>query len=213
MPSATPYVLVEERGGTTSTQRRIFSTVLCIVSLVLSGLLFVHGILSLIATHTSHWTAGIEYSFSRGVQFYDHTANFTIRVFSAYMMLIALLIFCIEFKSTTILTAFAGMVSPLGRGVIYVLIGLLVFGTVGNWGIIFGCLWAVNGICHIVLGARNCCNFYDDGMVDTGSATVTKSTVTPGYESTPGGEKNFCRSCGASLRPSDTYCPDCSAAV
>jgi len=216
MPGATPYVLVEERsvGGNTSKGRRTFQVVLSIVTMVLSCILFVHGVLSLITTHTNPYNQGIQYSFSRGVQFERHTANFTMRVLSAYFMIFALLFICVEVKSTTILTAFAGMVSPLGRGIVYLLCGLLVFGTVGNWGLIFGSLWIINGIVHIIFGARNCRNFYDEGTIDNGSATVTRTPVSSSetYESTPG-EKNFCRSCGAALRPSDTYCPDCSAAV
>jgi len=216
MPGATPYVLVEERsvGGNNSKARRQFQMILSIVTMVLSAVLFVHGVLSLITTHSSPYNEGIHYSFSRGVQFERHTANFTMRVLSAYFMIFALLFICVELKSTTVLTAFAGMVSPLGRGVIYLLTGLLVFGTVGNWGLIFGSLWIINGITHIALGARNCRNFYDEGTIDNGSATVTRTPVSSSetYTSTPG-EKNFCRSCGAALRPSDTYCPDCSAAV
>lgn len=215
MPGATPYVLVEERsaGGKASGGRRKFQVVLSILALIMSAILFIHGILSLITSHAYPFQAkGAEYEFTRGVHFYSHTANFSIRVLSAYFMIISLLFICIELKSTTILTAFAGMVSPLGRGFIYIITGLLVFGTVGNWGIIYGVLWAVLGICHIVLGARNCRNFYEDGTIDNGTATVSTVSSSSTYEASSS-EKNFCRSCGASLRPSDTYCPDCSAAV
>jgi len=215
MPGATPYVLVEDRsaGGTQSKGKRVFQLILTIVTLILSVLLFVHGVLSLIATHTNPYLEGISYEFSRGVGFYSHTANFTIRVFSAYLMIIALIFICVELKSTTVLTAIAGMISPLGRGVIYLITGFLVFGLVGNWGIFFGLLWMVCGILHIVLGARNCKNFYDEGSVDNGGATVVKNVESASTYEAASTERNFCRSCGAALRPSDTYCPDCSAAV
>jgi len=215
MPGATPYVLVEERNVSTKTSkpRKIFQLVLCITTLVLSGLLFIHGILSLITTHSHPYTGGIEYDVTRGVHYHYRTANFSIRVLSAYFMIIAFLFVCIELKSTTILTAFAGMASPLGRGVIYFIVGLLVFGTVGNWGIIFGLLWMLNGIAHIVLGARNCRSFYDEGTIDTGAAVVTTSEVSSSSYDSGSAEKNFCRSCGAALRPNDAYCPECSAAV
>jgi len=217
MPGATPYVLVEERsvGGSQTKGRRIFGLFLCIFALVLSCVLFVHGILSLITSHTYPYDQPLTYAFERGVKFYNHTANFTIRVLSAYFMIIALLFVTFELKSTTMLTPFAGMVSPLGRGVIYMLTGFLVFGTVGNWGLIFGSLWILCGLLHVIFGVRNCRNFYDEGTVDAGTATISRSTVsTPsgGYDSAPA-EKNFCRSCGAALRASDTYCPECSAAV
>jgi len=215
MPGATPYVLVEERsvGGNQSKGRRIFQMVLSIYTLILSALLFVHGILSLIATHSSPYTAGIEYEFSRGVGFYRHTANFTIRVFSAYLMIASLIFIAVELKSTTVLTAIAGMISPLGRGVVYLITGFLVFGLVGNWGIFFGVFWMICGILHIVLGARNCTNFYDEGTVDNGSAVVTRTVEETNTYEAASTEKNFCRSCGAALSPSDKYCPDCSAAV
>jgi len=215
MPGATPYVLVEERsaGGKVDGRRRKFQIVLSIVAIVMSSILFIHGILSLITTHSYPYTAkGAEYAWARGVQFYSHTANFSMRILSAYFMIISLLFISIELKSTTVLTAFAGMVSPLGRGVVYTIVGFLVFGTVGNWGIIYGVFWIVLGICHIVLGARNCRNFYDEGTIDNGSATVSTVSSSSTYEASSS-EKNFCRSCGAALRPSDTYCPDCSAAV
>jgi len=216
MPGATPYVLVEERsvgGGSQSKGKQIFRMILSIYTLVLSALLFADGILSLIASHSNPYTAGIEYYFPRGVGFYSHTANFTIRVFSAYLMIISLLFICVELKSTTILTAFAGMISPLGRGIIYFITGLCVFGLVGNWGIFFGVFWMICGLAHIIIGIPNCKNFYEEGSVDNGSAVVTRTVEeTSTYESASS-EKNFCRSCGAALSPSDKYCPDCSAAV
>jgi len=212
MPGATPYVLVEERNGSKMSKgRKIFALVLCISALVLSGLLFVHGIMSLIATHSHYFYYGPIYSFQRGIDFERNTANFSIRVISAYMLLFAFLFICVELRSTTILTAFAGMISPLGRGVVYLITGLIVFGTVGNWGIIYGLLWMICGIGHIVFGLRNCRNFYDEGTVDSSSA-VASSGSSSSYESSSS-EKNFCRSCGASLRPDDQFCPDCSAKV
>jgi len=216
MPGATPYVLVEERsaGGKQSGKRRLFQMILSIVTLILSGLLFVHGILSLITSHSSPYdNKGINYDWARGVGFYSYTANYTIRVFSAYLMIIALIFISVELKSTTVLTACAGMISPLGRGVIYLITGFLVFGLVGNWGICYGIMWMVCGVCHIILGARNCKNFYDEGSVDNGAAVVTRSVDSESTYESGSTEKNFCRSCGAALRPSDTYCPDCSAAV
>jgi len=215
MPGASPYVLVEDKsvGGNTSKGRRTFQLVLQIYALILSGLLFVDGILSLIASHTNPYFYGIEYDVTRGVKFYRHTANFTIRVFSAYLLIFSLLFIFIELKSTTILTAFAGMISPLGRGIIYLLNGFLVFGLVGNFGLFFGPLWMVCGILHIVMGARNCRSFYDEGTVDNGTAVVTRETVDAGTYDAGAASKNFCRSCGAALRPTDAYCPDCSAAV
>jgi len=213
MPGATPYVLVEERsvGGSQSAGRRKFQMILSLVTIVFSCILFIHGILSLITTHKDPYTQGVEYHYTRGISFYGHTANFSIRILSAYFMLFALLFICVELKSTTILTAFAGMVSPLGRGIVYLITGILVFGTVGNWGLVFGTLWIAIGVTHIVLGARNCRNFYDEGTIDNGGATVT--TVSSSSYEVSSSEKNFCRSCGASLRPSDKFCPDCSAAV
>jgi len=212
MPGATPYVLVEEgSAGNESKGRRTFRMILSIYTLILSGLLFVDGILSLIACHTNPYTHGIDYYFPRGIYYYGHTAVFTLRVFSAYLMIFALLFLCIEFKSTTVLTAVAGIISPLGRGVVYLITGFLVFGLFGNLGIFFGVAWMICVILHIILGARNCTNFYDEGSVDNGSAVVTRSVEeTSSYE--PAG-KSFCRSCGAALSPSDKYCPDCSAAV
>jgi len=187
--------------------------ILCIYALICSGLLFIQGILSLIASHTDPYDHGIEYKWTRGVDYHWHTANFTIRVFSAYMLIFAILFFAIELKSTTVLTAVAGMVSPLGRGVVYLITGFLVFGLAGNIGIILGLIWMVCGVLHIILGARNCTNFYDEGSVDNGSAVVTRTfEETSSYESASGGN-SFCRSCGAALSPSDKYCPDCSAAV
>jgi len=216
MPGATPYVLVEERsvGGNVSKGRRIFGLVLNIAALVLSAGLFICGILSLIASHTHSFEGDLHYDGDRGVKFHKETANFSIRVLSGYFLILSLLFIAIELKSTTVLTAFAGMISPLGRGVIYLIVGLLVFGTVGNFGIIFGLLWMILAVAHIVYGARNCTQFYDEGSVDNGSATVTRSTPSSSsYVADSGAEKNFCRSCGAALRPSDSYCPDCSAAV
>jgi len=215
MPGATPYVLVEERsvGGKQSKGKRVLQLVLQIYTLILSALLFVHGILSLITTHSDPYVYGILYDFARGVGFYRHTANFTIRVFSAYLLIFSLLFIAIELKSTTILTACAGMISPLGRGVIYLITGLLVFGLVGNWGIVFGLFWMINGVLHIIMGAKNCSHFYDEGSVDNGSAVVTRTVEETSSYEPASTQKNFCRSCGASLRPTDAYCPDCSAAV
>jgi len=216
MPGATPYVLVEERsvGGKQSKGRHLFRVILSIISMVFSGVLFVHGVLSLVASHSPNFDHAIEYSISRGVLFWRHTANFSIRVLSAYFLIMAILFFCVELKSTTILTAFAGMVSPLGRGVVYTITGLLVFGTVGNWGLIFGTCYVLLGICHIAIGFRSCRTFYEEGSVDNGSATVTRTTASSeSSETYTSSGKNFCRSCGASLRPGDSYCPDCSAAV
>jgi len=213
MPGATPYVLVEEKsvGGNQSAGRRKFQLFLTIFALLCSAMLFVDGILSLIATHSNPYyiSEGVHYDIKTGIGFNRYTANLSIRVLSAYLMLFAILFIFIELKSTTILTPFAGMISPLGRGVVYFIVGLLVFGLVGNLGLFFGVLWMINGVLHIVFGARNCRNFYDEGTVDNGTAVVTK-TVESNYDA---GTKNFCRSCGAALRPTDAYCPDCSAAV
>ena len=244
MPGATPYVLVEERsvGGKQSKGKRIFRMALSIFTMVLCGLLFVHAILSLITTHTYPFSYPLEYGAKWGVDFRSASANFTIRVFSAYLLVISFLFLCVELKSTVVLTFFAGMISPLGRGIVYFINGLLVFGLVGNWGLVFGFFWMVCGVLHIALGARSCRTFYEEGTVDSGTTTVTSGlhtthllpphtlcvlrspffflllTVTSDYEPattsvSSGGEKNFCRSCGAALRPGDAYCPDCSAAV
>lgn len=245
MPGATPYVLVEERtvGGKQSKGKRIFRLALSISTMVLCGFLFIHAILSLIASHTYPFTHPLEYGAKWGVDFRQAAANFTIRVFSAYLLVISFLFLCVELKSTVVLTFAAGMISPLGRGIIYLINGLLVFGLVGNWGLVFGFLWMVCGVLHIAVGARSCRTFYEEGTVDNGTTTVTHglsfhfppyltqnnthlpfhtfpfffSTVTTDYEpattSASSGEKNFCRSCGAALRPGDAYCPDCSAAV
>ena len=175
MPGATPYVLVEERsvGGKQSKGKRIFRLALSIFTMVLCGLLFVHAILSLIATHTHPFSYPLEYGAKWGVDFRSASANFTVRVFSAYLLVISFLFLCVELKSTVVLTFFAGMISPLGRGIVYFINGLLVFGLVGNWGLVFGFLWMVCGVLHIALGARSCRTFYEEGTVDTGSATVT----------------------------------------
>jgi len=215
MPGATPYVLVEERsvGGSTSKGKRLFQLILRIYTLVLCVGLFAHGILSLIATHTSPYNTGINYDVNRGVSFYRYTANFTIRVFSAYLLIIALIFIAVELRSTTVLTAIAGMISPLGRGVVYLITGFLVFGLVGNWGIWFGVFWMICGVAHIILGIPNCSQFYDEGSVDNGTAVVNRTVEEKSSYASASSEKNFCRSCGAALRPTDAYCPDCSAAV
>jgi len=213
MPGATPYVLVEERsvGSNQSKGRRIFALICQIYAIVLSALLFVDGILSLIASHSYPYGGKLSYPSWVGVRYYGYTAVFSIRVLSAYLMIFSVMFICIELKSTTLLTPFAGMISPLGRGVVYTIVALLVFGLAGNFGILYGIFWLICGILHIVLGARNCTQFYDEGTVDTGSAVVTKSSEET--YSSGSAQKNFCRSCGASLRPTDAYCPDCSAAV
>ena len=240
MPGATPYVLVDDRkGGSSSKKGRLLRMILSIYTMVLCGLLFLTGILSLVTSHTYPYNSPLEYVAELGVKYNRAAANFTIRVFSAYLLGVAFLFLCVELKSTTILTAFAGMISPLGRGVIYLVTGFLVFGLVGNWGICIGILWMICGILHIVLGARSCRTFYEEGTVDTATVTTSTHTVTTTDKglsrhffppaprcfhhhpttTTDAGtyevseEKNFCRSCGASLHPGDAYCPDCSAAV
>lgn len=175
MPGATPYVLVEERtvGGKQSKGKRIFRLALSISTMVLCGFLFIHAILSLIASHTYPFTHSLEYGAKWGVDFRQAAANFTIRVFSAYLLVISFLFLCVELKSTVVLTFAAGMISPLGRGIIYLINGLLVFGLVGNWGLVFGFLWMVCGVLHIAVGARSCRTFYEEGTVDNGTTTVT----------------------------------------
>ena len=175
MPGATPYVLVEERtvGGKQSKGKRIFRLALSISTMVLCGFLFIHAILSLIASHTYPFTHPLEYGAKWGVDFRQAAANFTIRVFSAYLLVISFLFLCVELKSTVVLTFAAGMISPLGRGIIYLINGLLVFGLVGNWGLVFGFLWMVCGVLHIAVGARSCRTFYEEGTVDNGTTTVT----------------------------------------
>jgi len=190
------------------------TTFLNIYALIMAGSLFVSGVLSLITTHTYPYNEGIQYDMTRGVKYFRHTANFTMRVFSAYLLFFSLLFVFVELKSTIVLTAVAGMISPLGRGVIYLITGLLTFGLSGNFGLLYGPLWMVCGILHIILGFRNCSNFYDEGTVDSGNAVITREKVDQGtYDASAIASTNFCRSCGATLRPGDAYCPDCSAAV
>ena len=168
-------MLVEERsvGGKQSKGKRIFRMALSIFTMVLCGFLFIHGIMSLITTHTYPFSYPLEYGAKWGVDFRSASANFTIRVFSAYLLVISFLFLCVELKSTVVLTFFAGMISPLGRGIVYFINGLLVFGLVGNWGLVFGVLWMVCGVLHIALGARSCRTFYEEGTVDSGTTTVT----------------------------------------
>ena len=175
---STPYVLVDDRKGGKGGKKGLLRMILSIYTMVLCGLLFLTGILSLVTTHTYPFEAPLEYKTELGVKFHKPAANFTIRVFSAYLLAIAFLFLCVELKSTTILTAFAGMISPLGRGVIYLINGFLVFGLVGNWGICIGLLWMICGILHIVLGARSCRTFYEEGTVDTVAVTTSTHTVT-----------------------------------
>jgi len=216
MNGSSPYVHVEDQsvGGSSSKFRRIVLSILNVFALILSITLFACGILSLIASHTYPFDEKISYDITRGVKYYRHTAIFSIRVLSAYLLFFALLFIFVELKSTIILTAVAGMISPLGRGVVYLITGLLTFGLAGNFGLLYGPLWMLCGILHIIVGFRNCANFYDEGTVDNGSAVITREKVDQGtYDSSAIASTNFCRSCGATLRPGDAYCPDCSAAV
>jgi len=224
MSQHTPYVLVEEPSGTTGGRTESknvvrFRGAVSIFTMVLCLLLFITCILALCAIHTWPYTyRRLHYDTEEGVKYNVYNACFSISVLCVYLMIASLLIVGVELKSTTILTPFAALVSPLGRGVLYFLIGFLVFGLAANMGFYVGLMWMINGILHMALGYRSFRSFYYEGTVadySTSGRRVVQTTTTTRAEvpSSSGDPRNFCKSCGATLTPGAEFCAECSTRV
>lgn len=159
----------------------------------------------------------ITYDADDGVGYVANNAFFTLNVLCAYLILLALMILAAEFASTAVLNVFAGLISPLGRGIVYILVGLLVFGLAGIWGFITGILWMLDGVLHVAVGYRSFIVFYSsDDVADGGGSssshhttrtTTTTTTTTSAPSSTE--PKRFCKKCGAKLQPNARFCSEC----